>query len=91
MARTKLFRKNLTGNTLRKYREKHGLTQDDVARKCQLMGWDISRDTITKIELSRRLVADYELFLFATALSIPVHTLLEQNPNLSPFMRSDKT
>jgi transcriptional regulator with XRE-family HTH domain len=87
MSRTKLLKKNLTGSILRKHRENNGLTQDDVARRCQLMGWDISRDTITKIELNRRLVADYEIYLFATALRIPVQRLIAKNPVLNEFVR----
>ena len=87
MSRTKLPKKNLTGSILRKYREKNGLTQDDVARKCQLMGWDISRDTITKIELNRRLVADYEIHLLASALSIGYEDLMEKQTDLSEYFR----
>ena len=85
MARTKLRKKNLTGDVLRKVREEAGLTQDDVARRCQLTGWDISRDTITKIELNRRLVADYEIHLLAAALSVPADKLMAKAPDLSDF------
>ena len=86
MSRVKHSAKNITGQILCKIRDEMNLTQDDVARKCQLMGWDISRDTIMKIEGNRRLVADYELHLLAKSLNVNPERLLAKSPDLSPFM-----
>lgn len=47
-----------------------------LATKCQLAGWDISRDIIARIELRIRWVADFELVLLAQVLDVPVVSLL---------------
>lgn len=40
--------------------------------KCQLAGWDVSRDIIANIELGRRLLTDRELALLARLLDAPL-------------------
>ncbi len=47
-----------------------------LATKCQLAGWDISRDIIARIELRIRWVADFELILLAQVLNVSVAELL---------------
>ena len=37
-----------------------------MATKCQLSGWDVSRDTIANVELRRRWVPDFEVVLDPT-------------------------
>ena len=43
---------------MRKLRDTRNLIQDQLARACQRLGWDVSRVTLTKIENGRRLGAD---------------------------------
>jgi transcriptional regulator with XRE-family HTH domain len=45
-----------------------GWSQEQLAGKCQLQGWDASRDVIARIELQNRLVTDWELVVLAKAL-----------------------
>ena len=47
-----------------------------LAAKCQLAGWDVSRDIIARIELRVRWVAYFELMLLAHVLDVPVTSLL---------------
>ena len=59
-----------------KFRSGLKISQEELAARCQRMGWDIARDTITRIEGGKRLVADYEILLLAKALAIAPASLL---------------
>lgn len=54
------------------------------------MGWDVSRETITRIETHQRLVSDYEVYLLASALGVSPRELLPSSPDLGPFLNSGK-
>lgn len=86
MGRTRYRRKNLVGLVLRKTRERIGLSQDDLASKCQRVGWDIDRLTITRIEGGSRLLCDYELLILARVLRVQPMELIPENPNLSAYL-----
>jgi transcriptional regulator with XRE-family HTH domain len=88
MGRTSYRRKNLAGLALRQHRERLGLSQDDLARKCQLLGWDVDRLTITRIEGGNRLLCDYELLIFAEVLAVPPVELFPAKPDLRPYLAS---
>lgn len=60
---------------LRSVRYNEGLSQAQLAARCQKYGWDISRDIVARIEAQTRWVADTELVLLAKILAIPVHRL----------------
>lgn len=51
------------------------------------MGWDLSRDTLAKIELQSRWVADFETVFLAHALEVPVHALLPEPRRLKSVIR----
>lgn len=68
--------KNLCGPVVRKARFRLGLSQEQLAAKGQLMGWDVSRDILAKIEGQTRWVSDMELVLLAELLEIDVRKLL---------------
>ncbi len=72
-------RKNVSGTFVRKVRYQKKLSQAALARKCQLQGWDISRDIIAKIELGIRWVSDSELLNLARALEVSPLALLPKN------------
>jgi transcriptional regulator with XRE-family HTH domain len=50
--------KNAAGPQLIKHRNRRGWSQEKFAAKCQLDGWDVSRDIIARIELQIRQVTD---------------------------------
>lgn len=60
---------------MRKYRCAMGLSQPAFATRCQLLGWDVGRDAIAKIEGMSRWVSDSELLFLAEALQIGVMDL----------------
>jgi len=68
--------KNLCGPIVRKARSRLGLSQEQLAAKGQLMGWDVSRDILAKIEGQSRWVSDIELVLLAQLLKIDAKELL---------------
>jgi hypothetical protein len=53
-----------------------GLSQAEFAGRLQLAGWDISRETLAKVESQVRCVADRELVRFAEALEVELTELL---------------
>jgi len=68
--------RNIVGPVVRQFREKKGLTQADLAAKLNLAGWDISRETLAKIESRIRWVSDFEVLLLADSLEISGPELL---------------
>ena len=69
--------RNIVGPVVRQYREKAALTQPMLVAKLNLLGWDISRETLAKIEAQFRWVADFELLQLAEALGADAGEILE--------------
>ncbi|PTX91866.1 XRE family transcriptional regulator [Verrucomicrobia bacterium LW23] len=68
--------RNIVGPQVRRVRAQIGLSQPQLAAKCQLIGWDVGRDAIAKIEGQTRWVADFELLNLAKALETHPMVLL---------------
>jgi transcriptional regulator with XRE-family HTH domain len=66
----------MIGPRLRQIRRDRGLTQIAFASMCQRKGWDISRETLAKIESRCRWVADFELVFLANVLEMAIGELL---------------
>ena len=58
------------GNNIRKLREKVGFTQDYVATKLQLLGCDITRSAVAKIEVGQRHLYPDEIILLKEILNV---------------------
>ncbi|HWL51404.1 MAG TPA: helix-turn-helix transcriptional regulator [Chthoniobacteraceae bacterium] len=56
-------------------RNQLGWSQAQLAAKCQLAGWDVSRDIIARIELQIRWVGDFELAALSDVLKTPIDEL----------------
>ena len=69
---------NIVGRQVAKIRNLNGLSQSAMATACQLAGWDISRETIAKIESGFRWVGDFEVIKLARVLQVPVITLFPE-------------
>lgn len=69
---------NLSGLAIRELRKKRGLTQDQLAAKMQIEGMPLEQKTISRIESGSRVVADYELKVFAKVLGVSIDRLLEE-------------
>jgi transcriptional regulator with XRE-family HTH domain len=79
---------NLIGPQIRSIRNKRGISQSELARKCQLIGWDISREGLAKIESRFRGVADYEIIALAFALEVPFDLLMPEKEKLLKLIKN---
>lgn len=80
--------RNIVGPQIRRLRVKRGLTQPMLAAKCNLLGWNLSREIVAKIESQVRWVADCELLCLAKSLGVPVTALLPVDKEISAVVRS---
>ena len=69
-------RKNVCGKRLHEARVKNGISQADLAARLQVKGITIERDSISRIEIGTRFVADYELMVLSEILGVSVDWLL---------------
>ena len=70
-------KKNISGDRIHEARCKLRLTQSDLAAQLQVNGIIIERDSISRIEIGTRFVADYELREIAKILKVSVAWLLD--------------
>ncbi len=68
-------RGNIVGSQVRRLRNAQGLSQPQLAARCQRLGWDVGRDIIARIESRVRLVTDSEILFLARALRASVAEL----------------
>jgi len=70
--------KNIIGNRVREARIKANpqITQQDLSARLEVLGYNIDRVSISKIESGNRFVADYEVVGLAKALNVRVEWLL---------------
>lgn len=59
--RTDANGKNIIGERLKLLRNTAGLSQRDLARELQLLGIDMDKNVITRIETNKRYVTDFEI------------------------------
>ncbi|HXC35957.1 MAG TPA: helix-turn-helix transcriptional regulator [Candidatus Acidoferrales bacterium] len=70
---------NIIGVQVRKLREQKGWTQDQFAVKLQLVGWDTSQDSVSRLENQARRVPDLELFVLADVLDVKLQDLFPKD------------
>src|ERR1035441_1435749 len=70
---------NLIGPQVSKWRRKKGWSQETLATKLQLRGWNISRDSLASLELQRRRVPDCEMLYLARVFGIRLEDLFPKN------------
>lgn len=71
-------RKNISGNRIREARLKSDCHADFAAR-LQIAGITMERDSVSRIEIGTRFVADYELMIIAEILDVTVDWLLSED------------
>ena len=69
-------KKNVCGDRVHEARCRYRLTQSDLAARLQVAGIIIERDSISRIEIGTRFVADYELRELSRVLNVSVGWLL---------------
>ncbi len=77
---------NLIGPQVRKLRAERGWTQKVLAARLQVVGWDVSRESVAKIEARMIWVKDHRLYFLAKVFKVSILELLPpidpQDPNL---------
>ena len=77
--------RNVVGLEIRRLREAKNWSQADLSRQLQLAGWDVERTVLTKIELRRRCLNDYELLIIAKVLGVSLNDLVPQRLQLKDY------
>ena len=75
--RTETGEKNLIGSRLKALREREHLSQRDLAHQLQLIGMDMDKNVITRIETNKRYVTDLELRAIARIFNVTYEYLLD--------------
>lgn len=66
---------NIVGEYIKEIREEQGLTQEQLAIRIEMAGWQVDRFIVSKIERGDRQVSDVEVWLIAKALKVSVGRL----------------
>lgn len=69
-------RRNLIGNNLKTFRKLKGISQEMFVAKLNLIGLDLDRTSLSRIENYNREVYDYELVYFSQVIEIDIADLL---------------
>lgn len=67
---------NVCGMVIAKYRKSMGKSQRELADALQLMGLDIDKNAIQRIEAGKRFVTDIELVYLSKILKVSYEELL---------------
>ncbi len=78
--------RNVVGAQVRALRRAQRLMQRDLCARCQVAGFDLSRESLAKIESGFRVVSDTEVVLLAWALRVPLLTLFPEEDKLQSFL-----
>ncbi len=67
---------NVSGSNISKFRKELGISQRELADKLQLIGLDVDKNAIQRIECGKRFVTDIELIAFAKVFNKTYSELL---------------
>lgn len=70
-------KKNICGKRIRQARKALKLSQSELAAQLQIRNVILERDTISRIEIGDRFVADFELKVIAEVLKVDIAWLLD--------------
>jgi transcriptional regulator with XRE-family HTH domain len=73
---------NVVGPQVRRFRVRKRWTQSVLAQKLQLQGWDVSLQSVGKLEAQLRRVPDCELMFLAKVLGVSVTDLFPKGVSL---------
>lgn len=68
--------KNISGARIKEARKRAKLSQEMLAARLQTEGVNVERDSVSRIEIGTRFVADYELLALCKILSVTPEYLL---------------
>ena len=67
---------NLCGKKVAEYRKHMGISQRQLADKLQLLGLDVDKNAVQRMEAGKRFVTDIEIVFLSKALGVTVNDLL---------------
>lgn len=67
---------NICGKNVAKFRKEMGISQRELSDKLQLIGLDVDKNAIQRMELGQRFITDIELVYLAKALNKSVLELI---------------
>ena len=70
---------NLCGRNVAKYRKRMGISQRALAEKLQIVGLDIDKNAIQRIECGKRFVTDIEFVALSKVLEVEFIDLISIN------------
>lgn len=71
------FSFNITGKNIKNIRKDKKITQEDLCARMQVMGYQINRSDISKLENGKRFISDFEIVGFAKALKVNILDLFK--------------
>ena len=71
--------KNLISHNLIRLRQQHGVSQRELARQLQLLGCDVDKNVITRIETQKRYVTDIEIQKICEFFNVSFEELIDNN------------
>lgn len=69
-------KKNICAERIKQARRDLGLSQEQLAARLQLEGVNIERDSVSRMEIGTRFIADYELLALCRVLKVSPAFLL---------------
>ncbi|MGN0474811.1 MAG: helix-turn-helix domain-containing protein [Acutalibacteraceae bacterium] len=70
---------NVCGKNIASMRKKMNLSQREVADKLQIMGYDIDKNAIQRIESGQRFVTDIEVQALAAVFDVSIPELFKKD------------
>lgn len=68
---------NLIGNTIRYYRTQNKLSLSQLSVKLQLLGIDIPKNSLQRLEKGNRIIKEYELAALSKVFKVSTDVLLK--------------
>lgn len=68
---------NVIGKNIKIIRKNNKITQENLCARMQVMGYQISRSDISKLENGKKMITDFEIIGFAKALKTSILNLFE--------------
>lgn len=69
---------NVIGLKIKKLREDKNLSLEQFAKQLQLVGLDISKSSIQNIESGKRIVKEYEFYMFCKFFDMSMEEMLSE-------------
>jgi transcriptional regulator with XRE-family HTH domain len=77
--------RNLVGPQVRRFRCLRNWSQEELASKLQLMGWNVCRGRVARIEAGEAWVSDIEHFLLTKVFNVKMEDLLPKMDGAQPI------